>query len=72
MGFLHVNHEGIVKSLLLKLDENGNIAVNDSQTSDPAVFAAGDSVLGASLVVKAIDTGRRAADKIDKWLMDRN
>ena len=28
MGFLHVNHEGLVKSLLLKLDENGNIAVN--------------------------------------------
>ena len=72
MGFLHVNHEGLVKSLQLKLDENGNIAVNDFQTSDPAVFAAGDSVLGASLVVKAIDTGRKAADKIDKWLMDRN
>ena len=72
MGFLHVNHEGLVKSLLLKLDENGNIVVNDFQTSNPAVFAAGDSVLGASLVVKAIDTGRKAADKIDKWLMDRN
>ena len=72
MGFLHVNHEGLVKSLQLKLDENGNIAVNNFQTSDPAVFAAGDSVLGASLVVKAIDTGRKAADKIDKWLMDRN
>ena len=72
MGFLHVKHEGLVKNLQLKLDENGNIAVNDFQTSDPAVFAAGDSVLGASLVVKAIDTGRKAADKIDKWLMDRN
>jgi NAD(P)H-dependent glutamate synthase small subunit len=70
MGFLHVKQEGLVKSLQLKLDENGNIAINDFQTSDPAVFAAGDSVLGASLVVKAIDTGRRAADKIDKWLMD--
>lgn len=71
MGFLHVKQEGLVKSLQLKLDENGNIAINDFQTSDPAVFAAGDSVLGASLVVKAIDTGRRAADKIDKWLMDK-
>ena len=70
MGFLHVQHEGLIKSLRLKLDENGNIAVNDFQTSDAAVFAAGDSVLGASLVVKAIDTGRKAADKINKWLMD--
>jgi NAD(P)H-dependent glutamate synthase small subunit len=71
MGFLHVKQEGLVKSLQLKLDENGNIAVNDFATSDPAVFAAGDSVQGASLVVKAIDTGRRAAERIDKWLMDR-
>ncbi len=71
MGFLHVKQNGLLKSLQLKLDENGNIAVNDFQTSDPAVFAAGDSVLGASLVVKAIDTGRRAAERIDKWLMDK-
>jgi len=70
MGFLHIKHDGLIKSLQLKLDENGNIAVNDFQTSDQAVFAAGDSVLGASLVVKAIDTGRKAAEKIDKWLMD--
>jgi glutamate synthase (NADPH) small chain len=72
MGFLHIKHEGLVKSLQLKLDENGNLAINDFQSSDPAVFAAGDSVLGASLVVKAIDGGRKAADRIDKWLMDRN
>ncbi|MGA2914972.1 MAG: glutamate synthase subunit beta [Sedimentisphaerales bacterium] len=71
MGFLHVQQEGLVKSLQLKLDENGNIAVKDFQTSDPAVFAAGDSVLGASLVVKAIDTGRRAAEQINKWIMDK-
>jgi len=71
MGFLHVKHEGLVKSLQLKLDENGNIATNNFQSSKADVFAAGDSVQGASLVVKAIDTGRKAADRIDKWLMDR-
>jgi NAD(P)H-dependent glutamate synthase small subunit len=71
MGFLHVKQEGLIKSLQLNLDENGNIAVNDFRTSDPAVFAAGDSVLGASLVVKAIDTGRRAAEQINKWIMDK-
>ncbi len=71
MGFLHVKHEGLVKSLQLKLDENGNITINDFASSDPTVFAAGDAALGASLVVKAIDSGRKAADRIDKWLMDR-
>jgi NAD(P)H-dependent glutamate synthase small subunit len=71
MGFLHVKHEGLVKSLQLKLDENGNIAINNFQSSKADVFAAGDSVQGASLAVKAIDTGRKAADRIDKWLMDK-
>jgi NADPH-dependent glutamate synthase beta subunit-like oxidoreductase len=33
------------------------------------VFAAGDSTLGASLVVRAIDAGRQAAASIDRWLM---
>lgn len=70
MGFLHIKHDGLVKSLGLKLDDNGNIAADDFQSSDPAVFVAGDSLLGASLVVKAIDTGRKAAEKINKWLVD--
>ncbi len=71
LGFLHVKHDGLVQSLKLKLDDNGNIAANDFQTSEQDVFVAGDSTLGASLVVKAIDTGRKAADRIDKWLMDK-
>lgn len=71
MGFLHIKHEGLVKELKLKLDENGNILTDSFQTSRPDVFAAGDSTLGASLVVKAIDTGRKAAARIDKWLMDK-
>jgi NADPH-dependent glutamate synthase beta subunit-like oxidoreductase len=71
MGFLHVAHQGLVQNLKLKLDENGNIAANDFQSSALDVFVAGDSTLGASLVVKAIDTGRKAADRIDKWLMDK-
>ena len=71
MGFLHIKHEGLVKERKLKLDENGNILVSNLQSSRLYVFAAGDAVLGASLVVKAIDNGRKAADGIDKWLMDR-
>jgi NADPH-dependent glutamate synthase beta subunit-like oxidoreductase len=37
-------------------------------TSTPGVFAAGDSMLGASLVVRAIDVGREAAEGIDGYL----
>ena len=37
-------------------------------TNIQKVFAAGDSVTGASLVVTAIASGRRAAKEIDKFL----
>lgn len=67
-GFLHVTHNGLVNKFGLKLDRAGNLAVNDCQTSEPFVFAAGDSVNGASLVVRAIDSGRKAAETINKWL----
>jgi glutamate synthase (NADPH/NADH) small chain len=69
MGFLHVKHEGIVTDLDIKLDSAGNVAVNNYQTSEPWVFAAGDTVNGASLVVRAIDSGRKAAEAINQWLL---
>ncbi len=72
MGFLHVSLNGLVKKLDLKLDESGNVAVDNYQTSQPAVFAAGDTVEGASLVVRAINSGREAAIAIDQWLKKRN
>ncbi|MHC4131382.1 MAG: FAD-dependent oxidoreductase, partial [Planctomycetota bacterium] len=68
MGFVHVVHEGLVKDLGIKLDEQGNVTVNDFQTSNPQVFAAGDTINGASLIVTAIDSGRKAAESIDRWL----
>lgn len=70
MGFVHVVHRGLIEEFGLKLDERGNIMVKDYQTSEPWVFAAGDSVLGASLVVRAIDGGRNAAEAVDRWLME--
>jgi len=68
MGFLHPVHEGLIKNLGLKLDERGNVEVKDSQTSEPWVFAAGDTTSGASLVVSAINSGRKAAAAINRWL----
>jgi glutamate synthase (NADPH/NADH) small chain len=69
MGFLHVVHNGLVESLGLELDQKGNVVVNDYMTSEEGVFAAGDTTVGASLVVTAINAGREAAQRIDTYLM---
>ena len=68
-GFLHVVHPGLVETLGLGLDPRGNVVVDDYMTSEEGIFAAGDTTLGASLVVRAIDAGREAARRIDTYLM---
>jgi len=70
LGFEHVVYDGLIKQLGLQLDEQGNVAVNNYQTSEPWVFAAGDTIDGASLVVHAINSGREAAAAIDRWLIE--
>jgi len=72
LGFLHANHEGLITELGLDLNQRGDVAVQNFQTSQPWVFAAGDTINGASLVVRAIDSGRAAASAIDKWLKDNH
>jgi glutamate synthase (NADPH/NADH) small chain len=69
MGFTHVVQEGIVKDFGLELDARGNIRTQGSfQTSNPKVWAAGDSRNGASLVVRAIADGKAAAEAIQAKL----
>ncbi len=69
LGFVHPVHEGLVSDLGLALDGRGNIQVDDMmRTSNPKVFAAGDAVQGASLVLKAIRQGRIAAEAMDRCL----
>jgi glutamate synthase (NADPH/NADH) small chain len=68
MGFVHVEHGGLVEQLELKLDGRGNVAADDFATSAEGVFAAGDTIEGASLVVRAIRSGRDAAAAIDRYL----
>ena len=68
MGFVHVVSSGLVDDLGVDLDGRGNVTADNYQTSVPWVFAAGDTATGASLVVRAIDSGRKAAEAIDKWL----
>lgn len=71
MGFVHPQHEGLVKQLDVDLDERGNIKATEQsfQTSIPKIFAAGDMRRGQSLVVWAISEGRECARKVDEYLM---
>jgi glutamate synthase (NADPH/NADH) small chain len=71
MGFLHVVHAGVVEELDLSIDNRGNLLVNRWMTNQPGIFACGDTVRGASLVVHAINQGRLMAAAVDKWLAGR-
>jgi len=69
MGFTHVEQDGFISEINLKLNERGNIEVNDNfQTNIDNVFAAGDANTGASLVVRAIGEGRKVAQSIHEYL----
>jgi glutamate synthase (NADPH/NADH) small chain len=69
MGFVHPVVDGLLSELELELDNRRNIKVDEKQlTSHQKVFAAGDSVSGASLVVNAIASGRKVAGEIDRFL----
>ncbi|MDR3267213.1 MAG: glutamate synthase subunit beta [Tannerella sp.] len=69
MGFVNPVQDFIVKELTLHTDQRKNIAVNGKyNTSVEKVFACGDAVSGASLVVRAMASGRQAAEEIEKQL----
>ncbi|TAL70639.1 MAG: glutamate synthase subunit beta [Bacteroidetes bacterium] len=69
MGFVHPVLDGFLSELGVELDNRKNIKVNENlSTSLHKVFAAGDSVSGATLVVNAIASGRRVAKEIDRFL----
>jgi glutamate synthase (NADPH/NADH) small chain len=69
MGFIHPVLEGLLSELELELDQRKNIRVDHKlSTNMDKVFAAGDSVNGATLIVTAIASGRKAAREIDKFL----
>jgi len=69
MGFVHPVLEGLISELELELSVRKNISVRPNYaTSREKIFAAGDSVSGASLVVNAIASGRKVAKEIDRFL----
>lgn len=69
MGFIHPVHGKLIHDLHLDLDQRGNIATDERyMTSAPGIFAAGDANTGASLVVRAMTHGRKAAESLDNYL----
>jgi glutamate synthase (NADPH/NADH) small chain len=69
MGFVHPVLEGLLSELEVELDQRKNVRVDQKlSTNRDKVFAAGDSVNGATLIVTAIASGRKVAKEIDKFL----
>lgn len=69
MGFVHPEHEGLLDELAVAYDPRGNVSTgkqNESSVKD--VFAAGDAASGASLVVRAMASGRQVAESINASL----
>ncbi|MBF0563395.1 MAG: glutamate synthase subunit beta [Alphaproteobacteria bacterium] len=74
MGFLHPVQEGLLADLGVAVDERRNVkaSMDNYQTSQPHIFAAGDMRRGQSLVVWAIREGRQCARAVDAFLMGRS
>ena len=71
MGFLGPVRNGMIEQLGVTLDPRGNVATDEnSMSSLPGVFAAGDMRRGQSLVVWAIAEGRKAAVGVDRYLKE--
>ncbi len=73
MGFMGPEG-GLVDQLGLEKDPRSNIKADYDKfaTSKPGIFAAGDGRRGQSLIVWAIDEGRRAAREVDSYLMGKS
>lgn len=73
MGFMGPEG-GLVEQFGLEQDNRSNIAAEYDKfaTSKPGVFAAGDGRRGQSLIVWAIDEGRRCAREVDTYLMGKS
>ena len=67
MGFLGPEQQ-LLEALGVERDGRSNASAPTFATSVPGVFAAGDARRGQSLIVWAIDEGRRCAAVVDTWL----
>lgn len=71
MGFTNPVYEGLLEQLGVELDQRHNVKVDSlMRSSVDKVFAAGDAATGASLVVRCIASGRKAAQSIHQYLTE--
>ena len=71
MGFVGPEKSRLLSDLDVHLNDRGTVGRDEQwMTNVPGVFAAGDMQRGQSLIVWAIDDGRRAAAAIDTYLKD--
>ena len=70
MGFVGPERSALLNDFNVRISERGTVWRDEHwMTSVPGVFAAGDMQRGQSLIVWAIDDGRRAAAAIDRYLV---
>lgn len=69
MGFVHPEHEGLLDEIGVDYDNRGNVFTDSKNASSiKGVFAAGDAVSGASLVVRAMASGKKVAESVHAFL----
>jgi len=72
-GFTGITRGKLIQDLGVETTASGTIAVDATyKTSVPGIFAAGDAVLGPSLVVRAIAQGRETAQALHTFLRSGN
>ncbi|MDP4277815.1 MAG: FAD-dependent oxidoreductase, partial [Bacteroidota bacterium] len=69
MGFVHPAHEGLLDEAGVSYDNRGNVLTDGKQSSSvKGIFAAGDAATGASLVVRAMASGKNVAESVHEFL----
>ena len=70
IGYLHSEHNRLLKELGIIYDKKGNIQINNEySTNIHGVFASGDCCSGSSLIVHSIFNGFKVAEYIHDFLV---
>ncbi len=72
LGFMRKVPDCLLDELGMSCGEGNNISINEYHSDLHGVFATGDAVSGPTLIVRAIASGRRAAQGIDRFLTGGN
>ncbi len=72
LGFRHEAADSLLEGMGMHYGDGNNISINEDHSDLHGIFAAGDAVSGPTLIVRAIASGRRAAQGIDRFLSGRN